>query len=983
MNISPGADSSSNHSPLDPAQSRLDQEQIAIDTGRNAKLTRGEGIVWPHCDRTIDVAEVGGKGAGLLELYRLKAVVPPFFIVSTAHYRDFLAANDLMPCIMRLQEESDCLIAAQTRGAGQDVIRLEESVARLSYEIQLGIVQGRMPDNSRATIAQACGALQEQIGHAAVMIARSSATSEDLTKSAAAGQYHSERPIFDADGLIVGVKKVWASMFCLKAVQHRNMLRRDALAAGRADLADGYAHCRAEMAVPVQKMVPAGASGVAFNYDIRHQSPGILIEATEGLAEELVTGSVTPDSWLFDAAGRVLLEKHFVPRSTKVAFVANGGLPEVEVQRIELPDRGRPALSDARAQEIAEEVSRIGALRKGLIDMEFAVDGIPYFLQLRPQTAVPGRSEIAFTVVGIDPKEPARNAARSIHLGGETASLGAVAGRLLIIAAIDTTYPEHDNLPLAYRYLEPGDILVTVTTNIGWTPLFDKLGGVITERGGVTSHSAIIAREKDKPAVVGAWQIVRTLKTLFGGRPDVQKEHNGDVWIVPAATLDAINRTLFDRTVPTVKMPLHEVLDANVPEQNQDYYYKRTEFAHFKDDKGREWTGKPEYAMSPLQFDLYYRAWEKALQQLGLHADQMPLMVSVATPVPKESRERVIGHIRTNTKELSGPNDYRVVAFPTKQLADLGDQIRMRGIPAGRNKSEAQVLDELMAYNEARKEAFKKFVDFCDSITEGADPCAVDWRQLFENYSEIISFAHVRAAFRRRVVGPLRAAVIEKLPPDLRRYVEKVLVDISSGLFTETTHKRDLEYRQLLFELHSIPDLKSRVMQADADTARSYLQQAFPDLFGRIAAHAANYKIERIQTDHIENEPPVSRLLELLAKDLRNFDGSPPTPDLFTRTPEGYAHELDRIRTMLEKKAPDFDFDSFKAVMRLSRDTAALTDNERHIQHRYQYKMYLWLREAEKRLKRAGLMPAHSSILSLERDTLLDKLRQYRSRSSE
>jgi len=51
--------------------------------------------------------------------------------------------------------------------------------------------------------------------------------------------------------------------------------------------------------------------------------------------------------------------------------------------------------------------------------------------------------------------------------------------------------------------LQPGEILVAVTTNVGWTPLFPRAAAVITDVGAPLSHAAIVARELGIPAVVG------------------------------------------------------------------------------------------------------------------------------------------------------------------------------------------------------------------------------------------------------------------------------------------------------------------------------------------------------------------------------------------------------------------------------------------------------------------------------------------------
>jgi phosphohistidine swiveling domain-containing protein len=58
-----------------------------------------------------------------------------------------------------------------------------------------------------------------------------------------------------------------------------------------------------------------------------------------------------------------------------------------------------------------------------------------------------------------------------------------------------------------------GDILVTSSTDPGWVTLFPSASGVITERGSVLSHSAIVSREMGKPCIVGVTGLLKTLKT--------------------------------------------------------------------------------------------------------------------------------------------------------------------------------------------------------------------------------------------------------------------------------------------------------------------------------------------------------------------------------------------------------------------------------------------------------------------------------------
>lgn len=61
--------------------------------------------------------------------------------------------------------------------------------------------------------------------------------------------------------------------------------------------------------------------------------------------------------------------------------------------------------------------------------------------------------------------------------------------------------------------LQKGEILVAVSTNVGWTPLFLRAAAVITDVGAPLSHAAIVARELGIPAVVGCGDATMRLRT--------------------------------------------------------------------------------------------------------------------------------------------------------------------------------------------------------------------------------------------------------------------------------------------------------------------------------------------------------------------------------------------------------------------------------------------------------------------------------------
>ena len=61
--------------------------------------------------------------------------------------------------------------------------------------------------------------------------------------------------------------------------------------------------------------------------------------------------------------------------------------------------------------------------------------------------------------------------------------------------------------------MQPGDVLVAVTTTPAWTPLFAMASAVVTDIGGPLSHSSIGAREYGIPAVMAAGVATRLIHT--------------------------------------------------------------------------------------------------------------------------------------------------------------------------------------------------------------------------------------------------------------------------------------------------------------------------------------------------------------------------------------------------------------------------------------------------------------------------------------
>ena len=72
------------------------------------------------------------------------------------------------------------------------------------------------------------------------------------------------------------------------------------------------------------------------------------------------------------------------------------------------------------------------------------------------------------------------------------------------------------------------DILVVPYSDVGWTPLFSSIGGIVAETGGQLSHAAIVAREYGLPAVVGVKNATRLIRE---GQPLSVDGNQGRVYL--------------------------------------------------------------------------------------------------------------------------------------------------------------------------------------------------------------------------------------------------------------------------------------------------------------------------------------------------------------------------------------------------------------------------------------------------------------------
>ncbi len=209
-----------------------------------------------------------------------------------------------------------------------------------------------------------------ELGGGAVSV-RSSANAEDLPGASFAGQ-HGTYFVSDPAALPLRVRDCWASLFSERAVRYRE---RNAIP-----------HGDVEMAVIVQRLVPATAAGVAFSADPISGADDITVEACIGIGEALVSGKVTPDRYVFKRDGIALRSRTLASKRVRVIADPSGRLSETPVP----PGLAEaPAITDDVAHEVAALALRAEKLFGAPVDVEWACDGERvWLLQARPITTL-------------------------------------------------------------------------------------------------------------------------------------------------------------------------------------------------------------------------------------------------------------------------------------------------------------------------------------------------------------------------------------------------------------------------------------------------------------------------------------------------------------------------------------------------------------------------------------------------------------------
>jgi len=336
---------------------------------------------------------------------------------------------------------------------------------RLAVEIRLKLYQSDLAPDVLADVLAAWWTEQKP---AAV---RSSALIEDRADANFAGQFESFLGVADDAEFLTALRACWAALWTTNA--RRSMAQHAQSPAGTA------------MAVLVQPLVAAQVSGGGLSETADGQ---MLLSATWGLGSAIAQGEVVPD--------RIVLSRHGFVRSNeagrkhhretcghlagKSAGTAPQAVPEVLVRA--------PCLEAGQATTLGRLMRKAESVLGMPLEIEWALDETGFkLLQARPLNVQPAQVPDEIWL-----KHPGLN--------GHPAGIGWSSGRAVVV-----------NCECELSRVAPGDILVTRVAGPALSHILPRVGGVVAELGGSTSHLASLARERGIPMVLGVLDATRRI----------------------------------------------------------------------------------------------------------------------------------------------------------------------------------------------------------------------------------------------------------------------------------------------------------------------------------------------------------------------------------------------------------------------------------------------------------------------------------------
>jgi pyruvate,water dikinase len=499
-------------------------------------------VIWFENLRKEDVPIVGGKNASLGEMISAGMPVPPGFAITAFSYEKFIEQTRIAEKIYKIITDTvtDLTDPKQYDAASKKIRELIEK-SPMPKEIENAVKSAYKELNKRLNLKDAFVAV------------RSSATAEDLPDASFAGQQETYLNVKGIDDLLDKVVKCWSSLFTPRAIFYRNE--------------KGFAHEKVFISVGVQKMVNSRTAGVMFTINpVTGDNDEIVIEGNFGLGETVVSGIVNPDTIMVDKKTVKVKSVRLARKTIMYVRDPNTG----KTVHLDVPEEQQkaPCLGDEEILKLAEHARLIEQHYGKSMDIEWAIDkDLPFprnifIVQARPETVWSGKT--METSIG---KEEGRHedelkvVVKGLPAGKRGYGIG--------VAKVVLTPDE------AGKQMTKGDVLVTDMTNPDFVPFMKMASAIVTDKGGVTSHAAIVSRELAIPCVVGT---ETATKVMFTGKQYTVDSRNGIVYegILADAAQPAqqgnAGKAEFMTTAVSVPVTATKVyMNLGVPDKINDY----------------------------------------------------------------------------------------------------------------------------------------------------------------------------------------------------------------------------------------------------------------------------------------------------------------------------------------------------------------------------------------------------------------------------
>ena len=311
----------------------------------------------------IDVNLIGTKAANLGILLQNNINVPDGFVISTNAYDLYLKYNRLDEIIQQALGEME----------DEDI----ESIKLCSNKIKNAFFEAKLPNEVISEIQS-----QSMLINNFPMAIRSSASAEDLPKASFAGQYDSYLNVYGENDVLDYIKKCYSSLWTTRAISYR--------------IRNHIPHLNLEVAVIIQRLIPAKSAGILFTTNpINPKPPQIIIESNFGLGESIASGKISPDQFIISKESKTKSSFKIIDKrigNKKISIHPHSSTEHSGVEVLDLPIHlnEKASLTDSQIFKLSRIGIQIEKIFGGIPqDIEWAIDKDDniYILQTRPITS--------------------------------------------------------------------------------------------------------------------------------------------------------------------------------------------------------------------------------------------------------------------------------------------------------------------------------------------------------------------------------------------------------------------------------------------------------------------------------------------------------------------------------------------------------------------------------------------------------------------